>query len=170
MPRARQAGDVDVVVADGDVGDDLQLRPAGIEHRRIDRVGEQADQRVLPWHALQQLIARNRRRARRRDRRRSAASSLAMTMTGACGDEDRSFGLGLALDALVPVALAEAAVIALHGRLDRSTSCRPSARCERILSEADAARRIGAGGATGAGGAGAAPPEMSGDGIAHQRV
>ena len=58
---ARAAGgDVDVVVADGDVGDDLQLRPGGIEHRGIDRFGEQADDRVLAADALQQLLARDR--------------------------------------------------------------------------------------------------------------
>ena len=33
MPRARAAGDVDVVVADGDVGDDLQVA-ARVDHRR----------------------------------------------------------------------------------------------------------------------------------------
>ena len=58
---ARAAGrHVDVVVADRDVGDDLQLRARGIEHRGIDRVGQQADDRVLAGDALQQLLARDR--------------------------------------------------------------------------------------------------------------
>ena len=38
--------DVDVVVPDGDVGDDLQLRRR-VDGGAIDRVGEQADERVL---------------------------------------------------------------------------------------------------------------------------
>ena len=55
-PRARQAGTIDVVVADRDVGHDLQLRPGGVQHGRINRFGEQAHDGVLAGHALQQLF------------------------------------------------------------------------------------------------------------------
>jgi hypothetical protein len=34
-----RVGDVDVVVANGDIGDDLEL-PAGVDQRPIDRIGE----------------------------------------------------------------------------------------------------------------------------------
>ena len=53
----RRRGDVDVVVADRDVRDDAQSGRAGGEHRVVDRVGEQADERV---------DVRRRRRAARR--------------------------------------------------------------------------------------------------------
>ena len=51
---------VDVVIADGDVGDDLQTRPGGVEHRGVDRVGQQAHDGIDTGDALQQFIARNR--------------------------------------------------------------------------------------------------------------
>ena len=51
--------DVDVVVANGDVGDDFQLWAGSIEHRGVDRVGEEADNRVHTLDTLQQFIARD---------------------------------------------------------------------------------------------------------------
>ena len=51
-------GDVDVVVAHGDVGHDLQ-RCAGIHDLTVDSVGENSDQGVLVGDALLQLLARN---------------------------------------------------------------------------------------------------------------
>ena len=81
MPRARQAGDIDVVVADGHVGHDLQLRARRVEHRFIDRVGQQTDERVFPLHPREQLLARNRGPAL--DRSTSHAASMrAMTEDG----------------------------------------------------------------------------------------
>ena len=57
---ARTAGgDVDVVVAHGNVGHDLQLRARGIKHRRIDRVCQQAHNRIDALDALQKLLAGN---------------------------------------------------------------------------------------------------------------
>ncbi len=57
--RATRVRDVDVVVADGDVGDDLQRR-RGVDDARVDRIGQQADERVLVGDALAQLRRRNR--------------------------------------------------------------------------------------------------------------
>ena len=51
-------GDVDVVVADGDVGDDLQRRRR-VHELAVDPVGQHADQRVLVGDAPQQLVAGN---------------------------------------------------------------------------------------------------------------
>ena len=56
---APDGGDVDVVVADRDVGDDLQLRARG-HHLVVDAIGEDADDGVLAGHAAQQFVARNR--------------------------------------------------------------------------------------------------------------
>jgi hypothetical protein len=54
---ARSAGrQIDVVVADRNIADRLQLRPGGVEHGRIDRFGEQAHDGVLAGHPLQQLF------------------------------------------------------------------------------------------------------------------
>ena len=58
MPRDARVGDVDVVVADGDVRDDLQLR-AGVDHRLVDLLGEHAHERVLAGHARAQLGRRH---------------------------------------------------------------------------------------------------------------
>ena len=54
-----RVGDVDVVVADGDVRDRLQRR-RGVDDGPVDRVGEQADERVLAGHPRSQLVGRNR--------------------------------------------------------------------------------------------------------------
>ena len=59
MPRDRAYGDVDVVVADGDVGDDLQP-VGGVDERLVDLLGQHAHERVLAGDARAQLVARDR--------------------------------------------------------------------------------------------------------------
>jgi hypothetical protein len=49
--------DVDVVVADGDVRDDLQIA-RGVEHWTVDAIGEQAHERLLAFDTRDQLVVR----------------------------------------------------------------------------------------------------------------
>ena len=60
-PARLGRGDVHVVVADGDVGDDPEPVTARVEHRRVDPVGEQADERVDLADRGHELIGRERR-------------------------------------------------------------------------------------------------------------
>ena len=60
-PRALGRLDVDVVVADRDVGDAAQLRPGGVEQLLVDPVAQQGEDRVGPGDQLEQLGARGRR-------------------------------------------------------------------------------------------------------------
>ena len=50
--------DVDVVVADGNVGDDLQSGRR-VDQLAVDAIGEHADERVPVGDAPQQLVTRN---------------------------------------------------------------------------------------------------------------
>ena len=59
MPRDLRGRDVDVVVADGDVRDDLQLARR-VEHLRRDPVRDDADQAVLVGEPPLQLVRRER--------------------------------------------------------------------------------------------------------------
>ena len=56
--------DIDVVVADRNVGDDLQLRSGGVQDGGVDGVGQQAHDRVLAGNAPQQFVTGNRLVAR----------------------------------------------------------------------------------------------------------
>jgi hypothetical protein len=79
--RARGRRHVDVVVAHGDVGHDLQLRTGGIEHLGVDGVGEQADDRVNARRAAASPRARIALLPTYRSTSQ-AASSFAMTEDG----------------------------------------------------------------------------------------
>ena len=69
MHAARGAGrHVDVVVADGDVRDDAQLRAGGVEERVVDAVVEQRHDGVGAGDRRVQLVGRERRVERRRSR------------------------------------------------------------------------------------------------------
>lgn len=56
--------DVDVVVADGDVRDDLELGAGGVEELAVDAFREQAQDGVGAGHAAQELLGADRLRAR----------------------------------------------------------------------------------------------------------
>ncbi len=53
----RARGDIDVVVADREVADDLELRPGGVQQLVVDPVGQQCQQPVHTGHAAEQLVA-----------------------------------------------------------------------------------------------------------------
>ena len=59
-PPPRRRLDVDVVVADGDVGDAAQPRPRGLEQLLVDPVVQQGQDRVGPGHELEQVLPRDR--------------------------------------------------------------------------------------------------------------
>ena len=104
-----RGGDVDVVVADGDVGDDAQSL-ARFDHRPIDGVGDHRQQRLLAGDAAHQLVVRRRRRVASMRSTSHAASRRVMTDAGSLRVR-RTGGL-------VAVGLAVAAVIAHHRGLD----------------------------------------------------
>lgn len=52
---ARAGVEVDVVVADGEVGDDLQLRPGAVEERVVDPVAEVREEAVGAGRVLAEL-------------------------------------------------------------------------------------------------------------------
>ena len=59
IPRACAVGDVDVVVADGCVRHDAEpSRPSGLEHGRVDAVGQVADDAVEVRRQRRQLVGR----------------------------------------------------------------------------------------------------------------
>ena len=84
-PRAAQAGDVDVVVADRDVRDDPQLRAGGVEQRVVDAVVQQRDDGVGAGDRVVQLVRRSAagRAARPRRRRPRAAGRAPARGSGA---------------------------------------------------------------------------------------
>ena len=55
-PRSTTFGDVDVVVPDGDVGDDLQLGAGGVEKCPVDLGGQQGQHGVGVGDAFVQLV------------------------------------------------------------------------------------------------------------------
>ena len=60
-PRSRHAA---IVVADGDVRDDLELGAGGVEELAVDAFREQAQDGVGAGHAAQELLGADRLRAR----------------------------------------------------------------------------------------------------------
>ena len=110
-PARARRGDVDVVVADGDVGDDLQSG-AGVEHVGRERIGQRRrSSPCLPASRAQQLVGRRRvgdGPSYETRRRRPTSSSTEHGRRDPAGQQD-------ARDVeSVPVRLAVAAVIAGH--------------------------------------------------------
>ena len=63
-PAGARRGDVDVVVADGDLTDDAQRRPRRVHQRAVDAIGQQADERIRAADAGAPFVGAG---ARRRD-------------------------------------------------------------------------------------------------------
>ena len=55
---ARRLRDVDIVEADGDLADDLELRPRGVHQLRVHPVRKQAEQAIDALDPLQEHVAR----------------------------------------------------------------------------------------------------------------
>jgi hypothetical protein len=55
--------EIEVVVANRDIGHHPELRPGGVQHLVIDAVGQKTDQPLLPGNAFEQFLARNGRSA-----------------------------------------------------------------------------------------------------------
>ena len=163
MPRERRVGDVDVVVADGDVGDDLQRRRR-VEHRPVDRVGEQADERVRVGDA-------------RRSSSRGMAGVAGVEIDRrrplrACRDDRRTGGgPGDAESASVSVSvgLAVAAVRAADGGLDQARRRRRRRRATSGSSAKPAWPAAAARASAACGRPGAAAAEVPRDRLADER-
>ncbi len=87
-PRARAGGDVDVVVAHGDVRDDAQLRAGGVQERLVDAVVEQRDHGVCPRDRGVQLRDGERRLLRVRVELARLAQHVEGRLRHAPGDDD----------------------------------------------------------------------------------
>ena len=61
MSRARHAGTSMLLKPTATLATTFERGAGGIEHGRVDRLGEQADERVLAGHPRQQRVTRDRR-------------------------------------------------------------------------------------------------------------
>ena len=59
-PAALALLEIDVVEADGVVGDDAKLRPGGVQQLGVDAVGQHRQEPVAAGGAREQLVARRR--------------------------------------------------------------------------------------------------------------
>ena len=94
MPSSDAAGDVDVVVAHGHVGDDLQARAPGAQHRLVDAISEHAHDPVDLRRPLGELIRRERLVVDRRPHELVAGlhERVEATLGERSGDEDAGQG------------------------------------------------------------------------------
>ena len=122
-------GDVDVVVADGDVRNDLQVA-AGVDHRAVDRVGQQRmTRRLLAGSARISCVrATAARRSLRSTSHGASSVATAHAREGIRrGERGRLRLRPMPSSRSVAVRLAVAAVVARHGGLDDARPVRVGA-------------------------------------------